>query len=297
MLWGDIKRIVRYNIFNDENEQLDNEHMFPDFANSALLRICSYDIPLIERYELTQFPIEPLTYEINTVQHTSADIIYQATKPVAYYFECDGNGTCIIEDLNGEQLVQVALSSNHKFVAYSGAIDTDTNVQLRFTGDYVYSIRNIALFPYIYSATDIPIFNRYNRYDMVELTKVNNVRTFLSFTDKAPVYKGKKLSIFEKFRIEQDTLLLAYDEQGEFTVFYKKYPAKITKNTPDDTDLGITDEACNLLASLLTYKMVLDDDKALATYYYNEYERLKEQHHVMPIVVGSGEYRHSKGWV
>jgi hypothetical protein len=43
--------------------------------------------------------------------------------------------------------------------------------------------------------------------------------------------------------------------------------------------------------------MLLDDDKALATYHYNAYERLAALHQVTPIISSTCEYEHAKGWV
>ena len=75
-------------------------------------------------------------------------------------------------------------------------------------------------------------------------------------------------------------LVLDRDTPGNFRVYYKAYPQKITLETPDEEELAIDDEVYPLLCLYMASQLFLDDDSSTATIYRNNFEvgfeRLKD---------------------
>lgn len=117
------------------------------------------------------------------------------------------------------------------------------------------------------------------RYDLVELTKSDGTRTFLSLTD-TPVRMGGPgvYEAFNNFEVEMGSILVMdAGESGDFSVFYKKLPARITYATTDDTPLDLDPRMDPALPLLTAYFVWLDDDERKATQYYNMYDLFKSE--------------------
>lgn len=117
------------------------------------------------------------------------------------------------------------------------------------------------------------------RYDLVELTKSDGKRTFLSLTD-TPVRIGANgvYEAFNDFDVEMGSLLVMdAGAVGEFSVFYRKLPARVTYATTDDTPLDVDPRMDPALPLLTAYFVWLDDDERKATQYYNMYDLFKSE--------------------
>lgn len=73
--------------------------------------------------------------------------------------------------------------------------------------------------------------------------------------------------------IEGDTTLVIPGEQeGDYTLWYRAYPQKVDAETPDETELDLTEDAAALLPIYMAAELYKDDSLALATVLRNEYE-------------------------
>lgn len=115
------------------------------------------------------------------------------------------------------------------------------------------------------------------RYDLSELTKVNNKVTFDEI-DRIVENTDKGIKTFGDYELEQDKILVLDPElEKSLTVFYKQRILPVTPTTPYETDLQIEYICEPLLGLLVAHYVWLDDDERKAVMYWNEYDQLKQE--------------------
>lgn len=270
-------------------------------ANRALLQVGAIR-PAISAYVINHKPMANLIKE-NTFSpiERAEDLCFTVTDAKAYYFEADGNGVLYIEKKDAasdrwEIVGSRELSSDRRFVPYKGFIRQADEfipgtVRLRLSGDFLYSVKCVALYRHIYSleVEDIPAYEPYTRYDMSVL-----VGDFLSL--EAPPIKEEEA--YEKLNQNYDVeggkvILLPHDASGCYKILYKRKPNEI-KNTGDAITDGATidleEELCALLPNLIASYVWAEDEPSLAEYYLNLYrERVadieRRTKETMPVII------------
>lgn len=87
------------------------------------------------------------------------------------------------------------------------------------------------------------------------------------------LYSGGILADAEEFRVLGDDLLvLPADIVGSYTLWYKAYPEKVSRDTADEVELDVNEECASLVPIYMAAELYKDDDLALATVLRNEYE-------------------------
>ena len=114
-------------------------------------------------------------------------------------------------------------------------------------------------------------------YDMIELTRENDVVKFLEFAD-IPVKIGTDVyRKFNNFEIENgSTLVMDGSIKGNFKVFYKKAHTPFTTETDDAAEIELPLKTHVLVPLLTAYYVWLEDEKSKAVDYYNQYEKLSQ---------------------
>jgi hypothetical protein len=99
------------------------------------------------------------------------------------------------------------------------------------------------------------------------------------------------------FQEGNTVLVLDRDTPGNFRVYYKAYPQKITQETGDDEVLSIDDEVAPLLCLYMASQLYKEDDNSIATTYRNEFEvgfeRLKDR----ASTPSSERFTSESGWI
>lgn len=114
-------------------------------------------------------------------------------------------------------------------------------------------------------------------YDMPSLTRKNGVVNFLEFSGTPVRIDGNVYKKFSNYEIESgSTLVIDGTISGTFRVFYKKAHTPITLDTPDETEIELPLKAHILVPLLSAYYIWLEDEKAKAVDYYNQYEKLAQ---------------------
>ncbi len=288
---------------------LEDDDRFYFAANRAIMQVSAIR-PDIRTYIINHKPMANLV-SMNTFSpiERSEDLIFSAADARAFYFEADGVGTVYIEawdddPQNGEWVTigAVEFAANRIFTAYRGFIKKDGEfanglVRLRFVGEYLYSVRNVAMYAHLYSPNeeDIPACEPYTRYDIGAI-----VPDFLSL-DSPPITEDENNErLSGGYDVENGRIiLLPYSSRGCYKVHYRRCPDGVENNgdpASDETVIDLDEELCTLLPMLIAFFVWLEDEPTMANYYYSVYkERVADVErrirNMTPVT-----YRSSNGW-
>ena len=260
---------------------LEDENRFYFAVNRALLQVNAIR-PATRTYIINHKPLENMIKESTFLPiEKTEDLCFEAEDVKAYYFEADGSGYVEVEyfDKNSNTwkgLSRLAFTGKNSFTAYSDFIKDGTEykggrIRLRFTGNYLYSVKNVAMYKYIYSDSkkDIPAHEQFSRYDISVL-----VDDFLSLA-APPIQKDVYGYLDKGYDVENGRIiLLPYEARGLYKVIYNHKPQTIShKEDPfgDKTELDIDEDLAALIPLLVASYIWIDDEPEKAQYYYNLY--------------------------
>ncbi len=286
-------------------DSLESGDRFYFAANRALLQVALLR-PAISSCVIDHTPL------VNRIAGASFDVIrrsrklcFTANNVKSYYFEADGNGELYVEGfINGgwETIGSENLSSTRRFLPYRGIIKRDDaffdgNVRLRFAGDYVYSVRNVALYGELFSSekADVPAYEPFTAYDISTLKD-----DFLSLCSSPICEDDGYTKLNQEYRVENGCkILLPYSATGVYKVLYRRKPEAIkTERLPENNNdkIDLDEELCTLLPLLVASYVWVEDEPSMAEYYaarYNERaaEILQRERNASPSII-----RNTNGW-
>jgi hypothetical protein len=174
--------------------------------------------------------------------HMDENFSLRADAAYAYYFEVDDEATIEIEqDGAVTTITHPAQTGEREFTAFKGLL-SGSPAAITFKGGY-YNIQNVALYKAQFSSLD----------------RVPDFSVWIPYAIPANLYQIKR--VFDSdgqgvdYRISERNLLLRYDTEGEIRVESAYFPAAITDDTPDETEIDvpveneaiIVDKACAYL--------------------------------------------------
>ena len=288
-------------------DSLENEDRFYYTANRALLQVNAIR-PAVAACVVNHKPFPNLVRE-NTFASAEkvAELTYEATDPKSYYFEADGIGVLYIEYYNEgvgrwSLIGSRDLNSRGGFVAYRGFITVDGEFKrglfrLRFSGEYVYSIKNVAMYDRLYSnsVSDIPSYEPFTRYDISGLTD-----DFLALASPPILDDDTHLLLNQGYLVENGrVVLLPFDAKGVYRIQYHRAPAMLVNSGSagtDETTIDLDPDLCALLPTLVAAYVWVEDEPSKAEYYMALYRELAadvERRHksMKPVVI-----RGTNGW-
>lgn len=205
-------------------------------------------------------PFTPEEWQFELYTHTDTDIIFSVPVAYAYSFKVDGSAMVYIEGVNQDdtttELDSIYAYSDDGFTLFKNSISIPTEsdfkaIQIRFSGDEYYNIKDIALFNAKYSHyTKIPDFGRYIEYQMPsDFFKILAVQIRRE-SDWGKLYE---------FGWESPTVLaVSIYEQGEIRIEYAGSPTTIDDSTSEDYEFEIMTAAQSAMifyaAALLVQK-------------------------------------------
>lgn len=278
-------------------------------ANRAIVQINRIR-PATSIYKLNHFPLvnklSESTYE--PVCKDDEALIFSTDGAKSYFFECNGNGIATIEKSTDfgetwETLAAVELvSEKGQFEKYRGLIlDGDKPylglVRIKFSGDYIYWVQNVAMYGSLLSADpeSVPAFSKYISYDIASLTD-----DFVSFvcppiTD-AQRDKGFILNT-DYFLEGASKILIPASIKGVYDVVYNRRNKQLSLNDDmEETNIDLDSELCCLMPNLVASYIWADDEPTKAEYYLTLYnaqvaEIMAREKNLKPVV-----YRNKTGW-
>ena len=253
-------------------------------ANRAIVQINRIR-PATSIYKLNHFPLTNKVSE-NTYEPVCKDdeaLIFSADGVKSYYFECNGNGIATIEKYTDseetwETLKAIELvSEKGQFVQYKGLILDGENpylglVRIKFAGDYIYWVQNVALYGSLLSADpeNVPAFSKYIAYDIASLTD-----DFVSFVCP-PILDAQRDSGFllntDYFVEGASKILIPASIKGIYDVVYNRQNKRLSlSDEMETTEIDLDSELCCLLPNLVASYIWADDEPTKAEYYLTLY--------------------------
>ena len=257
---------------------LEDEDRFLFAANRALLQVNAIR-PVTRAYIINHKPLENKVKDATFEPREKTDeLFFYAENVKSYYFEADGKGTLSIEkyEASEEKWTRVSVvefAGVKGFTAYRGFIKQDgefvnASIRLHFIGEYVYSIKCVAMYEHLYSenAEDIPSWDRFIKYDISAL-----VTDFLSLSSQ-PIIEAENIKyINQPYGVEDGRIiLLPHDIDGLYKIIYNKLPRKIISENGaanDESDIDLDEDLCALLPMLIASYIWVDDEPEKAQYY------------------------------
>ncbi len=261
-------------------DSLEDDDRFFFAANRALLQVNALR-PATGVYALHHDPM-PNKLRENTFEPVKkyGELCFEACGVKAFYFEADGIGEMIAERWNGEKWETVnsrILNSYRTFKSYFGSIPDGEKfisdlARLRFVGDYLYSVKNVAMYEHLLSDRDedIPAYEPHTRYDMRVL-----VPDFLAFEKPTVRRASDGEYLYDGYSIENGgTVLLPYEQRGLYDILYQRRPKKLEyeeEAAKDETKIDLDEDLCALLPVLIASYIWVDDEPEKAAYYLDLY--------------------------
>ena len=278
-------------------------------ANRAIVQINRIR-PATSIYKLNHFPLvnklSESTYE--PVCKDDEALIFSTDGAQSYFFECNGNGIATIEKSTDfgetwETLAAVELvSEKGQFEKYRGLIlDGDKPylglVRIKFSGDYIYWVQNVAMYGSLLSADpeSVPAFSKYISYDIASLTD-----DFVSFVCPpiTDAQRDKGFILNTDYFVEgASKILIPASIKGVYDVVYNRRNKQLSLNDDmEETNIDLDSELCCLMPNLVASYIWADDEPTKAEYYLTLYnaqvaEIMAREKNLKPVV-----YRNKTGW-
>lgn len=287
------------------------ESTLPDSAgfyyslNRALLQVNALR-PTVKSYVINHNPLpNKVVADTFLPLSTTGELCFEAEDVKSYYFEIDGAVKLEIErktDNGWELFYEEKIERENGFKPVRGLVKDGNSflsdrVRLHFKSDYFYSVRNVAMYPYLYSkfAEDVPAYGLYSKYDLSKLTS-----DFLELEADPIIKLGEDSQLLTDFQLKNDRIiLLPRNVPGLYEVTYKHRPVsqKYTNNPiADNTSVDLDEELASLLPLLLSSYVWADDEPEKAQYYgalYRENAADVERRHRNPAPI---KIENVNGW-
>lgn len=286
MTWGEIKKQVQVLCNEPEKSDFEADYGFGlvSAANSCLKDLANTSAKFHDTLRISIPEIKNIlqTERDESFVHDSDLLEFTAKAPISgtysYVFECDGEAAIAIS-VSDVYKVVISGRQSKSFIRYSGFFDAKVGNVLKiiFGGEYLYKIRNIAIYPSRVSTSpdDIPDWAGYYSFEMRRLVSEVAGNKFKSFDDKLPVtVNGQPIS---GFAFDGDSvIMIPSDYHGEIGIPYTRYPTMLTEESPDDTEIDLDLASQDLMPYFIAARVYMDYDTQKSIIYKNEYESRKQ---------------------
>jgi hypothetical protein len=302
--WYDIKDATLRKMFSLSGStiKLDNntkEYLYamPQACNEALQMLATVGKFLVGK---KTFIVEPLQ---NLLSATNQDFMladnhlnYMAAGAKSYYFRAT-KGVVLNIYVDGI-LTDTVTCEDDNYTPYKGLITNPSgaDVMMDFYAQYPAHVMNIAMYSVSYASADDVQPNeevlRYNLKEMIpDFYQIYAGEVYIE-KDGAPRY----LAANEYYTEANDTIVFRSDKPGIYTVYYKRYPNRITQATEDDYVLPLDPEVAAIIPLYIASQLYKDDDNGIATTYRNEFETAFDRLKQKVEVPGREEFTSVTGW-
>lgn len=250
-----------------------------DFINDAQLALATTTKKIRKRIEIAQNMPRNLLgfgYWNEDMVHSTDDVSYTGNSARAYSFQVKGYATIYIEEETATDVwttletitndpSTISASDKDGYITYKGKItaaDADYRIRIRFSGDYRYLYRWVALFEEnFYDDDEVPAYEPFVPYALPsDFYQINTV----DWTTAERIKENYALYRFEEYENSKKRIFFRWEEKGEFGVNYYAYPTKIATDATDATTLDIPDEVIPAVISYVSSMMLSRDRPDMA---------------------------------
>ncbi len=281
MTWKEIKLATLQKMFAAEGSTIPSDESTVDYlagmpqaANEGLQLLSTAGKFIIKPLQIAHNPIDNLLENGKQIHPSEGGTLeFEADEARSYYFEFLGVGTLKVY-VNDVLVSTQVLTNSGKYSSYKGLITNDSKLKvlIQIESLYPFAVKNIALYRATFpDANSVPSFAEKIRYQLNEL-----VDDFYQLDSGQVYFEGGANERYQQtndyFQEGNKVLVLDRNIPGNYTVYYKAYPAEITINTVDDYELPLDPEVAVILPLYMASQLYKDDDNAIATGYRNEFE-------------------------
>ena len=280
--WFDIKLITLQKMFAANGNTIPNDTSTRDYiaampavANEALQLLATAGKFIIKSIDIAHNPVKNLLPDGYNIHSQERGILtFEADGARSMYFEFFGVGKYSV-NVDGKEVVTGDLCSKTGYDFCRKLIPNaeDKHVILKINSTYPLAVKNIALYSANFENDEsIQAFSEKVRYDLREIAQ-----DYFALDSDNIYFEGddnhfRYIQTTDYFQEGDKVLVLDRDLPGNYKIYYKAYPKKITDKTLDTEELCIDDEVATLLPLYMASQLYKDDDNGIATSYRNEFE-------------------------
>ena len=303
--WRDIKLATLQKMFAADGSQIVNDESTKDYlagmpyvANEGLQLLSTAGKFIVKPVQITHNPMKNLIPSTqNLIQVESGKYSVEAENARSYYFQVSGKCTCTIT-LNGTLYDEFDINNKQGFIDIRGLVVNPKGYKVKIEFDTLYplALKNIAMYSASWESVDeVQAYAEKVKYRLKDIAP-----DFYQLSTTDVYYEGNDnpYTQTQEYWQEGNTVLVLNREQiGNFTVYYKAYPVRITLDTDDNYELPIDEEVAVLLPLYMASQLYKDDDNGIATAYRNEFEVGFERLKNKASTPSAGEFISRSGWI
>lgn len=298
--WADIKLATLQKMFSANGTSIQpdssiSEYLYgmPQAANESLQLLSTAGKFLIGKYVYINHPVEPLLH-VDRDQLIIEPRTYSVQGAKAYYFKA--RGKLAVNITVGDTLAQTILIDHNDYRSYSGLLEnTDETVNMSISSDPTGNIDNIAFYGITFD-NEVPPYEEYIRIPMAEVLddfyQLEPTQLYRE-NDGDPEY----LVASEYYQEAGKMLIIPRSKPGTYTIYYRKYPPRITMGTEDTYILPIDPEVAAIMPLYMASQLYKDDDNSIATTYRNEFEVARDALSQWANVSQKEQFTSETGWI
>ena len=280
--WRDIKFRTMNKMYASKGTNIPNDSSSVDYlaampgaCNEALAMLATSGKFIIKSIQIAHNPIKNLlTNGKRILSSEGGTLSIEASGAKSLYVEVLGNVTMTVKIGMFDVLSDTISSKTYYSPVRKLIPNTDNSlVVVEFTSDYPFAIKNFALYGATFEAeADVQSFAEVIKYDLSQLAD-----SFYMLSQDGIIFEGSEgISRYEQtsdfFEEGGKVLVLDRDKPGNYTIYYRAYPQKITANTADDYELELDPEVEALVPLYMASQLFKEDDLAISTTLRNEFE-------------------------
>lgn len=278
---------------------LESNDIFYNAAARALLEVNRVR-PRTASVLIDHVAPENLTEDAFSPRYVKGELEFVGISPRCAYFEANGDGRVFFETVDdGRVFYERELKRGDSgFTEYRVILEkTDGPVRMRFVGDYVYSVRNVAMYADLWGPgeDDVPRRAVYTSYDMKSIAE-----NFLELNTPPIAETEEYVNPAGDYRVEEGSrLLLPYNKPGVYKVIYKKLPRAIgAEEAPVDSGelIDLDEDVAALLPPLIAAYVYAEDEPSLSEYYLSLYRQSAAEIRALARSSSVVRVKNTNGW-
>ena len=305
MTWKEIKVATLQKMESAEGNSIPSDDSVTDYvaampqaANEALLLLSTANKFIIKSMSIAHNPIDNLLGDCSDIRRSNGGAIEISAKGAhSFYAEMFGLGTVTVTV--GDSIMVYGCESKKSYKPFKDIIENPNNekVTIKFESQYPFAVKNTALYEASFeTADDIVPYTEVIKYPMREIVDdfymLESEQIYFEGDDTT----GRYIKADQYFQEGNSVLVLPRDIPGNYTVYYKAYPAEITSATPDDYVLPLDKEVVALLPLYMASQIYKGDEIGIATTYRNEFEVARDALQNKPNMQAAEAFRNESGW-